>query len=430
MASRARNKRPASALLMLKKPWRWWLAALAVGLSASLLAAEASVNALGQVLRYSNSALAYRYIQRDGIASATYADQLLMQARQPADISAIERISKGSLRVAPINPTAFRLLGLASEANSQTNTAQAWLQLSNRASRRDLGTQLWLIENAAKSGDLPGALKHYDIALRTSPQSHAILFPILTAGIADAEIRAGLVPLIRPEPLWLFEFLNFAAQSTDAQSNLALLITDAGGLPDQPNFNDLGKRLLSALAGSKNPEIARRLFKSLRGASQANLGTTGFNSANTDVRFNPLPWEALSTAGLGAVCERSNKAARMLVGSGERGVVLRRMMSLAPGNYLLTVDQSLIAAAQGSGQDWRMTCDPPGAAAARDLIDDGDAKPATSFRTRISIPQGCGSQIIELAVVGGTGQTDMEFFVDNISVEPVASALPRSGASR
>ena len=430
MVSRARSKRPAAALLMLKKPWRWWLAALAVGLSASLLAAEASVNALGQVLRFSNSALAYRYVQQDGIASATYADQLLMQGGQPADMSAIERISKGSLRMEPINPTAFRLLGLASEANSQTNTAQAWLQLSNRASRRDLGTQLWLIENAAKSGDLPGALQHYDIALRTTPQSNAILFPILTAGIADAEIRAGLIPLIRSEPLWLFEFLNFAAQNTDAQSNLALLIANAGGLPDQPNFDDLGKRLLSALAGSKNPEIARRLFKSLRGASQANLGTTGFNSANTDVRFNPLTWEALSTAGLGAVFERNNKAARILVGSGERGVVLRRMMSLAPGNYLLTVDQSLIAAAQGSGQDWRMTCDPPGAAAARDLIDDGDAKPATSFRTRISIPQGCGSQIIELAVVGGTGQTDMEFFVDNISVEPVASALPRSGASR
>ena len=77
MASRAQSKRPAAALLMLEKPWRWWLAALALALSASFLAAEAAVNALGQALRFSNPALAYRYIDQDGIASATFADQLL-----------------------------------------------------------------------------------------------------------------------------------------------------------------------------------------------------------------------------------------------------------------------------------------------------------------------------------------------------------------
>ena len=429
MASRAQSKRPAAALLMLEKPWRWWLAALALALSASFLAAEAAVNALGQALRFSNPALAYRYIEQDGIASATFADQLLKQGGQKADITAIERISKSSLRKEPINPTAFRLLGLASEAKSQTNAARAWLQLANRASRRDLGTQLWLIENAAKSGDLPGALQHYDIALRTSPQSNAVLFPILTAGIADAEIRTGLIPLIRAEPSWLFEFLNYAAQNTAAQGNLALLIADAGGLPDKPYFDDLGGRLLGALAVSNNPRSARRLFLSLRGASRANLATTGFNSANTEARFNPLTWEAVSTAGLGAVFDGNGKGARVLVGSGERGVVLRRMMYLTPGNYVLTVDQSLIAAAPGTGQDWRMTCAPVGTRTARDMIDDGDVKPATPFTTSVSIPRGCDSQVIELAVVGGTGQTDMEFMVQNISIDPVLAKPPATGAN-
>src|SRR3546814_1290750 len=59
------------------------------------------------------------------------------------------------------------------------------LAYSQKLSRRDLRTQLMAIELAVAQGDISGALRHYDIALRTKKNAPELLFPVLTSALPD-----------------------------------------------------------------------------------------------------------------------------------------------------------------------------------------------------------------------------------------------------
>lgn len=91
-------------------------------------------------------------------------------------------------------------------------------------SRRNLQTQLWAIEDAVGREDIAGALRHYDVALRTKAQSRAILYPVLASAIRDAQVRAELVRTLVSRPLWADDFLGYAAKNGEnAQATAALL---------------------------------------------------------------------------------------------------------------------------------------------------------------------------------------------------------------
>src|SRR3546814_17422634 len=63
------------------------------------------------------------------------------------------------------------------------------LAYSQTLSRRDLRTQLMAIELAVARDDIPSALRHYDIALRTKKNAPDLLFPVLTSALTNPTIR-------------------------------------------------------------------------------------------------------------------------------------------------------------------------------------------------------------------------------------------------
>jgi hypothetical protein len=76
-----------------------------------------------------------------------------------------------------------------------------------RVSRREPRTQLWLIEHYAQQNDTARTLNHYDILLMTKPVIQRLLFPRLSNAIADAPIRAALIPYLRQDKAWMSGFL-------------------------------------------------------------------------------------------------------------------------------------------------------------------------------------------------------------------------------
>ena len=66
---------------------------------------------------------------------------------------------------------AWRTLAIISTRPGQ---GEALFHFASSLSRRDVPTQLWLIEDAVRKNDIPGALSHYDAALRSSLASQQI----------------------------------------------------------------------------------------------------------------------------------------------------------------------------------------------------------------------------------------------------------------
>ncbi len=104
------------------------------------------------------------------------------------------------------------------------------VQMSARLSRRDAGTQLWLIEAAAQRNDTGETLEHYDIALRTKADTRDILFPRLLNAIDDAEIRQALKPYVHGKNRWIAEFISYANANSKNRKAIVDLIVETGRL--------------------------------------------------------------------------------------------------------------------------------------------------------------------------------------------------------
>src|SRR3546814_19191893 len=86
------------------------------------------------------------------------------------------------------------------------------LAYSQTLSRRDLRTQLMAIELAVARDDIPSALRHYDIALRTKKNAPDLLFPVLTSAPTNPTIRTELVKTLGRRPKWSNYFISHSAR--------------------------------------------------------------------------------------------------------------------------------------------------------------------------------------------------------------------------
>lgn len=142
-------------------------------------------------------------------------------ARDLADIRA-------ALVGQPLEPKLLGILGLAYEVSGDPKRAAETMRVAYRASRRDVVSQLYLIESASASGDVQATLRHYNVALLTHPELNAALLPILSSAIAYPEIRTALRPYLQAGAEWVLAFLTVAAEKgsvTDLQALLSPLPT-------------------------------------------------------------------------------------------------------------------------------------------------------------------------------------------------------------
>lgn len=146
---------------------------------------------IASVLQKSDPAVAYRFTLNDGRVTAILARSLSGVDARPADRALADRLGRKALRQDPTAVVAVSTLGFDAQLRGQTAEAQRLFGYAEALSRRDLQTQVWAIENSVAQGDVAAALHHYDIALRTSPDAQAVLFPILASAISTQPVRAA-----------------------------------------------------------------------------------------------------------------------------------------------------------------------------------------------------------------------------------------------
>ncbi len=308
------------------------------------------------------------------------------------------------------NVTALAVMGLTSD---RTAASDAAFSAAERLSRRDLSTQLWLIESAVAENDIAGALRHYDTAMRTSRAAPSILFPVLISAASDESLRVEIANTLARGPLWGGLYIQQLAQSGDVRAAASLLMRlKRQGVPTGAEADAaLYARLIEAglfdvawaVYATGTPGAARAGVRNPRFAEQP-LSPTPFDWQTTDAEFVSAQIEP-AAGGLGRLS--------FSTASGEGGEAARQMLVLPSGSYRV---QARVATLQGADEALpylRVTCLPVGNELARVPLTERAPSSGT-----FTVPASCGGQSLALIIQPGSGLATVEGAIDQINVAP------------
>ena len=170
--------------------WRQHRLAARAGIAAGALVAAAVVlpASLASWADVGHPQLAAKIAPWNAPAAADAAAALGTDPRKPEARALVRRaLARDLTQVQAIEQ---RALDEALSGNS--GRARRLFALSDRLSRRSLPTRLWLIQDAVDRGNVAGALRNFDIALRTTTDAQPILFPVLAKAAADPTLTNPL----------------------------------------------------------------------------------------------------------------------------------------------------------------------------------------------------------------------------------------------
>lgn len=336
-----------------------WLR-IAVAVVGAVLAVTSGVNAYVNVTHRENPALALAIAPQDAVAITSALDSAIIEQGTDA-LNAPDLVPRASesLRQEALNPNALRLIGLARSRTAFWPGASAF-ELAAKMSRRDLNTQLWLIEASVNRQDVAGALSHYDSALRIDEASAPILYPVLTTALENPQIWGAFLPYFEANPPWLSPFARYAVRNSKQPARYAELFARGGGMHRQGQESIVETELLQRLANDNEIVAAVRYIASLPGATPTLAREIGFSGASTSSRFPPFTWELSTSAETSILFTESESGSAIElaaeVDAGTSTVLARKLVVLPPGRYHFRATQFVRGDRPSGEAGWRARC--------------------------------------------------------------------------
>lgn len=389
-------------------------------LTFAILAWFSLAQAIAGATQHKNHTIALKFWSGNSDALARKADAALLQAKSPEQLYAVGRISREALVDRPLNPLAIRILGYVADGTAQQKKANQLIELASSLSRRDLGTQLWLIENRIQREDLRGSLENYDIALRTSADGRKLLFPILVNGLEDLSIRAEFARYVRQNPPWLSDFFGQAIASGKRPDIIAQTIVGAGGLPPGKAFRDLDTQMISHLASAREFATLEDYYRHLRGVSLESLRSLSFDRASIDPHFAPVTWELFQSSGLVSSFDiepnRKRAVMHVIADSGSLGTVARKVLFMPSGRYSIAVRNHMHDVANDAYMRLVLECwgTERLSSAAFEIPMNADSGRHRFF---FDVPEHCPTQILLVTVAGGIRLQGVDFSIDGFDLQ-------------
>jgi hypothetical protein len=316
----------------------------------------------------------------------------------------ISALARESLRQQAINPVALRLLQMSKSLEVSGDSDDRFINLSEQLSRRDFGTQFWLIERSVARGDTGGALKAYDIAMRTNSESWAIFFPILTTALDDPEIRAAFAPYLKRKSPWISPFYAKFLMTSNNPSALADATIQAGGTDALDNPDDLKRLLFFALIAKGQFAELRRAFSVLEPDDAAALTSASLNAQTLSGRIGRVGWYFDNNPDVGGSATNSYTMS-VFAGSQKRGIVASKLLFLPPGQYQLSTKVARADAPESAYLNWRRSCAENQQVPLWEGAQFGQSrKDGASHVDRFDVPRSCQVQKLELIADGGSGE--------------------------
>lgn len=354
----------------------------------------------GAVFADLQPSLAVRFNPWNARALAHLAEYELAAA--PGDDAVRRRATTFARRSLAQDPTlafSWRTLGLVAASTGADRLAVSLFGVSERLSRRDAPTRFWLIEREVQRGDVPAALKQYDIALRTSPASYDILLPILVAAAGDPQVVPQLGRLLAQRPQWANNYFYRLSESPPDPTNVAALLEQArrGG----PLLNpEMLRGLIPRMIDRQAYPVALRIAAALDGPAARLPKAVWGERFDQPGSLAPLDWSLTSTEGLGAeiraVASGKGQALVADAGSDNGGTVARQILMLSPGAYQLVVQAHATDRPPATLRS-KIDC----AAPAKAALSDRSLEPravGTPGVTRFVVPQACPAQWLSLDI--------------------------------
>lgn len=372
-----------------------WVVRAGLALFAMGLGYIAVTHSLAQVLRRDSPARAHALAPDDGRITAQLATKLASADADAALRAESDRLARQALRQDPTAVAAVATLGLNAQIAGDSKAARRYFAYSDKLSRRDLKTRLWMIEDAVARDDIPEALRNYDIALRTSRSAPDILYPVLASAISDMTIRAELVRTLAAQPSWSQGFIAFVGgNGPDAQA--AAILFRALRNARVPISNTAQAAVINRLIADARYDAAWAYYASVWPAADRRRSRDPQFAANLESPSS-FDWTSLGgNSGVATVIQSGPQgglfdfAAPASVG----GPLLQQMQLLPPGDYLLEGRSIDIDQLEGARPYWVLVC-LDGREFGR-LVLPNSVQNGGRFRGRFIVPSGCPAQYIRL----------------------------------
>jgi hypothetical protein len=383
-----------------------WAVRIALAVVIAVLGFYIVTFSIAQVVVMNNPALAYRLAPYDGRITAAYATSLAADDATPEDRVRADNLAKLALRQDPTAVAALATLGVNADLRGDRTAARRYFTYAQQLSRRDLRTQLWIIEDAVQREDIPAALHQYDITLRVFPSLGEMLYPVLASASSDPAIRTELIKTLAGKPLWGESFIAFVAwNGSDPRSTAALFVglrRVGVAIPEAA-----GAGALNALLAAGQTDAAWSYYAAIRpGADRRRSRDPRFAGGletPSQLDWMPINDGGLTTSLQGGVFDFSAPAS---VG----GPLLQQLQLLPPGSYRLVGHSIGIDQAQSAGSYWVLNCQGGRELGRVEVPNSSVAHGA--FSGTFSVPADCPVQTLVLmarpsdAVSGLSGQFD------------------------
>ena len=342
-------------------------------------------------------------------ARAEQATALLTAGQDRATAARVRTLSVAALREQPLSVPALRALGVAQAITGDDGTAGRTLAFAETLSRRDLPTELWLIEDRVAQGDVAGALIHYDRALRTADTAPDLLFPVLVAASADPAVAGQLARLVAARPLWWRDYLMRLIQANPSSAGTATIVAAVRLDPGDGDERTLLSAAMTRLADAGRTDLAARLAP-----VAGTLRNGGFDAQGGLVPFDwRLAEEGDLDAEIDARPDGRGNALFLDARSGRGGHVARQLLTLAPGRYRLTGTVGDVAA--GEVPTVYLACAGEAPVIGRFRTRAAPAGGA-SFAIEFAVPAGCRGQWFSIEAVAPLDAGDRRPWIDDLRI--------------
>ncbi|WP_448665253.1 tetratricopeptide repeat protein (plasmid) [Sphingomonas sp. CJ20] len=333
-----------------------WLCRTGLAALALLSGYACVTHAFAYATRNTNAERAHALAPDDARIAGVLAQRLIGAGATKTDIARARQIATDALLQDPTAVAAVSTLGIVTGLEGRPARARRLFDYADRLSRRDLRTQLWAIEDAVGHDDVAGALRHYDIALRTSPQASAILFPILASAIDDPVIRTAVTQTFVGKPGWAPLFVEYISAKGPAPQSTSLLFQQLrrAGIP----ISDLPQALLiDTLASRGFFEDAWNYYTSVRpSADRRRSRDANFTAALGNPTL--FDWQIPGTQGLNVSIERLDTGAVLdfSAPASVGGDIAQQVQLLPPGTYRIAGNSEGIDQTEGAQPYWVLRC--------------------------------------------------------------------------
>lgn len=393
-----------------------WIVLSIIAAFAAWLVYFSVARTLAYTLRAGNTDIAYAMAPGDGRIKALMASKL-----SGPDASTIERqradtLARQALQRDPTVVTAASVLGLNTQILGDAAGGKRWMEYSQKLSRRDLQAQLWALEDAVSRGNVPEALRHYDIALRTSKLAPDILYPVLASAIKDEDIREALARTLAHKPLWTATFLDYAVSNSPNWRALGILFGKLARA-DVPIPEGASAAVIDGLRAGGDRDAAWDYYASTRAGAKRNQSRDPSFMVPFKVAA-PFDWNIVSSSGAVGSFQRGVKSGifDFAAPSSMGGAILRQVQMLPPGHYRITGHSVDVELAASSLPYWGLSCS-DGKELGRVVITNSVIN-GGNFDGFFDVPNGCPEQALTLFIRPSDSATGAMGQLDRVMLRP------------